>query len=204
MAAHRHHDDREHFERWSRTYDDSLLQRLYFERVHRAVLDQAASFDAPGAVLDVGCGTGRLLRAAAQRWPTARLIGVDPTSGMLRVARERTPGATFLEGTAEAIPLPDRSVDLALSTTSFHHWSHHLAGVREVQRVLRPGGHFILADAVMPRWLKPLIRHFTAPDMAGRQAIFTRAGLVVLSQQMVFGRHVLLTVAASPAEHVRG
>lgn len=196
--------DIEHFERWSRTYDDSLLQRLFFERVHRIVLDRAAGLGEPGTVLDIGCGTGRLLRAAQLRWPAARLIGVDPTAGMLRVARERTPGATFHEGKAEALPLPDASVDLALSTTSFHHWNDHVAGVREVRRVLRPGGHFILADFSLPRWLKPLIRHSAAPDRAGRQAIFTQAGLLVLSQDTVLGRNVLVTVAARPTDNVGG
>lgn len=204
MATQPRRDDLEHFERWSRTYDDSWMQRLFFERVHRAVLDRAASLGAPDTVLDVGCGTGRLLRAAAQRWPAARLMGVDLAQGMVRVARERTPGATFYQGAAEALPLPDASVDLALSTTSFHHWNDQSAGVREVWRVLRPGGHFILADFALPRWLKPLIHHPSAPDMAGRQSLFASAGLAVLSQQLVIGRNVLITVATRPAEHAGG
>jgi SAM-dependent methyltransferase len=120
--------DVQRFERWSRTYEESWMQRRLFSRVHAAVLDLAATASPPAVVLDVGCGTGRLLRAAAARWPEAQLIGVDPAQGMVDVARELTPGATFHRGLAEALPLADASVDLVTSTLSFHHWRDQAAG----------------------------------------------------------------------------
>src|SRR5579883_1550856 len=132
MATNKAHDiDR--FSRWSRTYERSYLQGLIFDRAHRA---------APESILDVGCGTGRFLRQAAQRWPGASLIGVDPAEGMIEMARRLTPGATFYVSMAEELPLPGASVDVAVTTLSFHHWSDQAAGVREVARVLRPGGRF--------------------------------------------------------------
>src|SRR5260370_19772455 len=139
----KHRDkDIERFDQWASTYENSWLQRSFFDRVHQATLALAAGIvQQPGSVLDVGCGTGKLLRRAHTCWPEAQLIGVDPANGMIEMAKRLTPNATFSTGMAEALPLQDASVDLALSTTSFHHWQDQAAGLREIARVLRAGGY---------------------------------------------------------------
>lgn len=187
--------DVQHFERWSRNYEDSWMQRLLFSRVHSAVLDLAASLPTPASVLDVGCGTGRLLRAAAARWPEAQLIGVDPAEGMVEIARQLTPSATVHRALAQSLPLPDASVDLVFSTLSFHHWRDHAGGVREIARVLRPGGHFILADFAPPRGLAWLTGHEGAQPAVARQRIFAAAGLRIERQQGAVYPLILATVA---------
>ena len=150
--------DVDRFDKWGSTYESSWLQNVLFIRVHQATLDlvQGIINRPPSSILDVGCGTGRLLRRAATYWPEAQLFGVDPANGMLEVARRLTPSATLLEGEAEALPLPDASIDLAFSTISFHHWRDQEAGVREIARVLRPEGYFVLADFSYPGWLTPV------------------------------------------------
>jgi ubiquinone/menaquinone biosynthesis C-methylase UbiE len=190
-------NDVERFSRWSRTYEDSWLQKHFFNRVHEAVLTLAANGAEPEIILDVGCGTGRLLRAAGTRWPHAALIGVDAAEGMVEVARSLTPGATFYVAMAEALPLPDASVDLALSTTSFHHWSDQAAGIREVARVLRPGGRFFLADVAGPAWLSKLLHWSRFQSPAHVQTLFTEAGLRVILQKPVVSRFVLVTAASN-------
>ncbi len=207
MAAEKAHDiDR--FSRWSRTYERSYLQGLIFDRAHRAVLELIASEGAaPESILDVGCGTGRFLRQAAQRWPGASLIGVDPAEGMIEMARRLTPGATFYVSMAEELPLPGASVDVAVTTLSFHHWSDQAAGVREVARVLRPGGRFFLVDASTPAWMQKFVRllnpynphpsRFLTPD--AMRTLFEQAGLEMQAQRRVFSRHVLLTIGVRPA-----
>ena len=177
--------DVQHFERWSHDYEGSWMQRRVFAPVHRTVLDLAAPLPAPAVVLDAGCGTGRLLRAAAQRWPYAQLIGVDPAEGMVETARSLTPGATFYRSLAETLPLPDASVDLVFSTMSFHHWHDQQAGVREIARVLRPGGHFILADIAPPQVLTWLRFTRGARSLATRKRIFAAAGLRIERQRGV-------------------
>ncbi len=191
--------DVRYFEQWSRTYERSWMQRFLFNRVHLAALDLAASLPAPASVLDVGCGTGRLLRAAAARWPDARLIGVDPAQGMVDIAVALTPGATIHRALAQSLPLPDASVDLVFSTMSFHHWRDHVGGVREIARVLRPGGHFILVDFAPPRGMAWLAGHEGAPRASARQRVFTAAGLRVERQRRVVYPFLLATIAAAQA-----
>jgi ubiquinone/menaquinone biosynthesis C-methylase UbiE len=190
--------DVQHFEHWSHTYERSWMQDWLFARVQAAVLDIASTLPPQGDVLDVGCGTGRLLRAAALRWPAARLIGVDPAEGMVAVARQLTPGATLARGLAEALPLPDASVDLALSTLSFHHWRDQTAGVREIARVLRPGGHFILADFALPGVFGRATRHGGGRPVRQRERLFAGAGLRIERQRRAAWPLIVATVAARP------
>jgi ubiquinone/menaquinone biosynthesis C-methylase UbiE len=190
--------DVQHFEEWSRNYENSWMQRRLFVPIHHALLDLAAELPTPTSVLDVGCGTGRLLRAMAERWPEAALNGVDPAEGMVEVAQRLTPGATIQRGLAEALPLPDSSMDLAVSTMSFHHWGDQTAGVREIARVLRPGGHFILADFAPPfalGWIN-VISHERAQPIPARARIFAAAGLRIERQQRAVFPLVVATVAA--------
>jgi ubiquinone/menaquinone biosynthesis C-methylase UbiE len=89
------------------------------------------------AVVDVGAGTGKLTRALA---PTgARVVAVEPVAEMRAVLERRVPEAEVLSGQAEAIPLPDASVDAIVAGQAFH-WFDGTRALREFDRVLRPGG----------------------------------------------------------------
>jgi ubiquinone/menaquinone biosynthesis C-methylase UbiE len=192
--------DVEQFDRWALRYERSKWQWLHFDRVHGRAFDLAERFGAPNAILDVGCGTGRLLRAARRRWPSARLLGVDPSAGMVRAGSALTAAELHVAG-AEAIPLPDRSIDLAFSTIAFHHWSDPERGLREIARVLRPGGGFVLIDNLGPQWLAPVLKDRPYPTADERAALWTKAGLRVLAQRPivllpVFLPFLLATVAA--------
>jgi SAM-dependent methyltransferase len=96
----------------------------------------------PATVVDVGCGTGNLLAAVAARYPTARLIGVDPSASLLRKARQRPDlgGASFVEGYAESLPLAAGSADGTLSMLVLQEFPDRQGALREMRRVTRPGG----------------------------------------------------------------
>ncbi|MGD1004628.1 MAG: class I SAM-dependent methyltransferase [Methanoregulaceae archaeon] len=187
-------DDIEAFNRRSNTYEDSWLQRLYFDHIHKGVLGLVNVESAPVSILDVGCGTGRLLRKARERWPNARLIGVDPAEGMVKKARLMMPDSTFMVSPAESISLPDMSVDLVFSTASFHHWSDQLQGMDEISRVLRPGGQFLLADIVFPPFLLRFIHHRKFRNHSEVREMFEQAGLEVHLQRRLLLGHFLVTV----------
>ncbi len=158
----------------------------------------ACEGNAPDSVLDVGCGTGRLLRKVGQRWPNSRLIGVDPAEGMISVARRLAPSVSFHVASAESIPVAAASIDLALSAISFHHWGNQLQGLHELARALRPGGYLCLADITMPRWVSKL-GHSTAQRPAAIRRLIDQAGLELQVQRLILARVIIVAVAVKPA-----
>jgi ubiquinone/menaquinone biosynthesis C-methylase UbiE len=152
------------FDRWAPRYDRSISQALFFRPIHGVVVDVLGSSGAaPRDVIDVGCGTGRLLESVVERWPAARVTGIDASEAMIAEARCKHDGHdrfSFVNADASALPFAPASFDVALSTISLHHWQHQASGIREVARVLRPGGSFILVDIDPPLsfLLAPLLR----------------------------------------------
>ena len=199
---------REHFRKWAPRYERSLLQAILFEPTHRAALDAASSvLPAAGTILDVGCGTGKLLERAAGRWPGALLTGIDLVPEMIREARRKHPDDPrfrFEVADSQALPLEAASFDLAFSTHSFHHWPDQAGGIREVARVLRRGGLFVLADAACPFVPSALASRFHGER--ARERLFGEAGLSVVLQRrpLRLGRQVLITVGRSGPAAARG
>lgn len=95
-------------------------------------------------VLDVGCGEGRFCRMLAARG--ARTVGVDPTVELLTEARRQQPGGIFHAASAEALPVADASMDLVVSFVSLVDIPDYRAAIREMARVLRPGGRCVVAN----------------------------------------------------------
>jgi SAM-dependent methyltransferase len=123
-----------------------LLEPLY-----RRVADDVAALE-PETVLDVGTGPGALAVEIARRCGTCSVIGVDLASEMLATAQQRARDAGIAErldfqvADAAALSLPDASVDVAVSTLSLHHWRDVAAVLRELHRVVRPGGRVLIYD----------------------------------------------------------
>jgi ubiquinone/menaquinone biosynthesis C-methylase UbiE len=164
------------------TYETSRKQKIFFDRVQREVLKLAEN-QAPATILDVGCGTGRLLRKAQTRWPNTQLTGIDPAKAMIDQAKQLFPEGRFYVAMAESIPLPDASIDLAFSTMSFHHWSNQKTAITEISRVLRPGSKFILADIVLPKGLSSVFRHYKRNDSRRIRESFNQSGIQVEVQK---------------------
>jgi SAM-dependent methyltransferase len=92
--------------------------------------------------LDVGCGTGALAATIAERCAPAVVLGIDSSDGFLALARARLddPRARFEVGDAGALPLPDAAVDVAVSGLVLNFVAEPVAMIREMRRVVRPGG----------------------------------------------------------------
>ena len=101
-----------------------------------------AALRQPATLLDVGCGTGNLLVAAAALFPNARLVGVDPSAALLHKARARAELARteLLDGAAERLPFADATFDGCLSLLVLQEFADPFGTLREMRRVTRPGG----------------------------------------------------------------
>ena len=122
---------------------------MHHDIVTRTANVALSEHNSPQRILDVGCGTGLLLRLLARRLPDAgELVGIDAADGMVAVARSMADdGRIRLSlGAAEKLPYPDESFDLVVSTTSFDHWRDQGAGLAECARVLTPNGILVLTD----------------------------------------------------------
>jgi len=98
-------------------------------------------------VLDVGCGTGELLRQIGVRHPGAKLAGIDPVPAMLAVARGKLPAAVDLQvGWADGLPWQASRFDVVVSCNVFHYMTNPSPALAEMSRVLRPGGRIVITD----------------------------------------------------------
>jgi ubiquinone/menaquinone biosynthesis C-methylase UbiE len=119
-------------------------------------LAAAAGVKAGDRVLDVGCGPGYFVRMLAEAvGPTGSAVGIDAAPEMLDYARRkarRLPNCRFEAGSAEALPFPDASFDVVMSSLMLHHLPDglRLQAAIEMKRVLRPGGVVLLADFAIP------------------------------------------------------
>ena len=138
----------------------------------------AASVSDSDRVVDVGCGAGSAVRAAAARG--AEVIGVDPAPVMLRLARVFTrvqPPPTWLEGTAEDLPLPDGSATVVWSIATVHHWKNVPTGLAEAHRVLAPGGRLLAIERRVQPGATGLASHgWTEPQAKSFAGMCAAAG----------------------------
>jgi ubiquinone/menaquinone biosynthesis C-methylase UbiE len=125
-------------------YDEFFLPAL-FEQWAARVAD-AAQIRAGDRVLDVACGTGVLAREAARRsGPAGRVAGLDINDGMLAVAKRKDPKITWKQGRAESLPFDSASFDVVVSQFGLMFFEDRQAAIREMVRVLRPGGRLAVA-----------------------------------------------------------
>jgi SAM-dependent methyltransferase len=125
-------------------------QRMSF---YDEVADVCAAFG-PREVVDVGCGSGHLLRALADRTPDARFVGVDFSKNAIRRARGLLPGARWLVGDAYAPPLGEQRFDLVLCTEVLEHLERPRDALDALVRLCARNGHVILTvpDGELDDW----------------------------------------------------
>ncbi|HET9729212.1 MAG TPA: class I SAM-dependent methyltransferase [Acidimicrobiia bacterium] len=152
----------------------------------------------PGeTVVDVGCGPGTAARRAARLGAT--VTGVDPARIMRRTAQLMTRKAAvqWIDGAAEALPLPDDTANVVWSIATVHHWADVDAGLREVRRILRPGGRFVAIERHTRPGARGLAGHGWTDAQAEAFADRARAaGFADVRVEHATGRRPALAVVA--------
>ena len=163
-----HHTTRiqEMFTRIAPRYD--LINRLMTfgqDQAWRKEVIRRADLPARGMLLDVGAGTGDLVRQAARQYADCWPLAADLTLEMMRIGRERALAShenriAWLSVNAENLPLPAASFDAVVSGFLLRNVTHLDAALREQYRVLKPGGRLVALDTTPPALsiLTPLIR----------------------------------------------
>ncbi len=137
--------------RGSRVYD-VVMVRLTRRLYQRVIADLAALGLTEANVLDLGTGPGTLVRELARNLPGLQVYGIDLSEDMIGLARGHArrehleERVQFASGDVAHLPYPDQSFDVVVSTISMHHWSELVQPLRELYRVLRPGGRVWIYD----------------------------------------------------------
>ncbi|MBW4492865.1 MAG: class I SAM-dependent methyltransferase [Oscillatoria princeps RMCB-10] len=189
------------FDRWAPNYD-WVFTSVFYQAIHHRLLECVDLPEKPN-VLDIGCGTGRLLTRLATEFPNLQGTGLDFSAEMIRQARRRKPDSVrprliYVRGNAESLPFADGQFDAVFNTISFLHYQNPEQVFSEVSRVLVPGGRFYLADSAF-RWpptpqflnISPGGMRFYSPQV--REQLGVQAGLDCAGHYALLGP-VLLSI----------
>ncbi len=171
---------------WTPSYGDNAAEN--YEKFFVPVIGGPFALDLVNSaglrpaerVLDVACGTGTIARLAAERvGQNGRVAGLDINAAMLHVARS-LPSANpikWYETAAESIPIPDESFDVAFCGLSLQFLADKVAALREMRRVLKPGGRVYIStpvpNAFMDIFDQAIARHISKEAAAFVHAVFS-------------------------------
>src|SRR6185295_16254054 len=168
------------------------------EKGHRPVGEQAIelmSLPADARVLDVGCGSGWATRLMAENATSGRVVGIDIADEMIKLAIETSTSFANVEfqvASAEKLPFSDGEFTHAFSMESLYYYADMLSALREIKRVLEPGGRFVTVvdlyqeNAPSAQWIDDLKVPVQFLSVAEYRALFEQAGFVDISDRRLY------------------
>ena len=165
------------FNRQAATYDRDIKGQ-HARSLYPILLEKLSHISFQSA-LDLGCGTGEMMRRILQADASKDLCGIDLSEEMLAAARSKLPAQVrLLLGDSEALPFPDASFDVVFCNDSFHHYPAPRNVLREVRRVLKPGGTFLMGDCWQPFAGRVIMNFYMRHSREGDVKIYSKAELV--------------------------
>ncbi len=185
------------FDIWANFYD-VIFTTIFYQTIHQRLLEYVRLPSSP-LVLDLGCGTGKLLNRLAGKFPDLKGIGLDLSPQMLRQARKANrfhPRLIFIQGNANQLPCAENQFDAVFNTISFLHYPEPELVLGQIYQVLKPQGKFYLAD-----YTSKIIRDQVPISPGGikfysekmRENLASKVGLTVINHHYLFAG-VTLTI----------
>ena len=165
------------FNQQAATYDTDMKGQ-HARSLYPILLDRLSHISYHSA-LDLGCGTGEMMKQILQTDNCKELYGIDLSEEMLAVAKSKLPDQVkLLLGDSESLPFPDNFFDVVYCNDSFHHYPAPRNVLSEVQRVLKPGGTFLMDDCWQPYIGRVIINFYMRHSKEGDVKIYSETEMV--------------------------
>lgn len=165
------------FNQQAATYDTDM--RGQHARSLYPILLERLSHISYQSALDLGCGTGEMIKQIMQSDNHKELYGIDLSEEMLSVAKGKLPDQVkLLLGDSESLPFPDNFFDVVYCNDSFHHYPAPQNVLSEVQRVLKPGGTFLMGDCWQPYIGRMIMNFYMRHSKEGDVRIYSETEMV--------------------------
>ena len=167
------------FDRQAVRYDTAYFG-AHARKLYPVLLDQLECLPHQ-RVLDVGCGTGELLRQIVARWSGGEYRGVDLSPEMVAIARKKL-GVTaqVVQGDSERLPVSDGWAQVVVCSDSFHHYPNPEAVLKEFHRVLQPGGAILIGDTTAPPLVRGIMNYLLPFSRGGDVRLYSSRELTAL------------------------
>ncbi|HRW11495.1 MAG TPA: methyltransferase domain-containing protein [Syntrophomonas sp.] len=137
------------------TWDGQYCQQMYAQVLEK-ISEQPFE-----SLLDVGCGSGVMLAILGKEQPHMKACGIDLSEQMIKQAQIKLgTNADLRVGDADNLPWNDDIFDLAVCNAAFHHYPNPIQSLKEMYRVLKPGGRLVIADPWWPKKLRQAINYY--------------------------------------------
>ena len=170
------------FNQQADTYDEDIHGQ-HARTLYPVLLSKLAHIPFQRA-LDLGCGTGEMMKMLLQVDDQRELYGIDLSEKMLSVAESKLSGKVRLVlGDSEHLPFADNFFDVVYCNDSFHHYPVPENVIGEVQRVLKPGGTFLIGDCWQPLVGRAIMNFYMRHSKEGDVKIYSKEEMVSLLSQ---------------------
>ena len=133
------------------------------------------------SILDLGCGTGALLKEIKELNIAEQLFGIDISPNMLEIAKNKLGNdATLILGDSERLPFEDSSFDAIVCNDSFHHYPQPDIVEKEVSRCLKQNGVFIIGDCWQPIGARQIMNYYMKHSNSGDVKIYSKKEMLLL------------------------
>ena len=165
------------FNQQADTYDEDIHGQ-HARTLYPVLLSKLAHIPFQRA-LDLGCGTGEMMKMLLQSDDQRELYGIDLSEKMLSVAEGKLSGKVQLVlGDSEHLPFADNFFDVVYCNDSFHHYPAPENVIGEVQRVLKPGGTFLIGDCWQPLVGRAIMNFYMRHSKEGDVKIYSKEEIV--------------------------